>query len=175
MEIEYRIPQEDYTNIKGLVGREISNLCFQKSLANDEDIVAAMVALKSCSGNYIRICTDEWTDTGSEAIDCYRLRVQEVENPAYAFHDKSKEPVQIDTLVIPPTKIVKIDIYEFRDSAGGESVVYDVALLFVGSDRRVLVGIENTSIIGDVYLCFEDAKVEERLRTYSYVRSIENA
>ncbi|WGO99457.1 hypothetical protein QFX18_05200 [Saccharophagus degradans] len=144
-------------------------------MSSDADIVAHMVALKTPNGNYVRICTDEWGDTYREAIDCYRLRAQEVQNPAYAFKAKSKDSVQIDTLSIPPLEISKIDIYEFLDSEGDESVIYDIAFVFEGSGRRILIGIENTSIAGDVYLCCDLASIEERLRGYSYVRSITNA
>ncbi|WP_339075310.1 hypothetical protein [Teredinibacter turnerae] len=175
MKIEYRIPQDDYINIEGLIGGTISSLYYQKSSGFGEDIVAHMVALKIQEESYIRICTDEWSDTYKEAIDCYRLRVQKVENAAYAFKSNTKVPVEIENVSLQPIIIKKIDIYKFKDSEGDESVIYDVALLLIGDQNRVLLGIENTSIAGDIYLYCEQWKIEEKLKQYGHVRSITSA
>ncbi len=175
MKIEYRIPLEDYLNIEGLIGETISSLHYQKSPGCGEDIVAHMFALKVRNNSYIRICTDQWSDTNNEAIDCYRLRVQDVKNPAYAFNSNTKEPVEIESVTLRPIIIEKIDIYEFEDSEGDESGIYDVALSLIGDKRCVLLGIEHTSIAGNIYLYHEQWKIEERLKQYGYVRSITNA
>ncbi len=124
MEIEYRIPLDDCTNIRSLIGVELSEILYRPSTGLSAQIVSHMVILKITEGRHIRIFTDEWSDTQREGINCFRLRAEEVANPAYANSTKTNEPIEIGTLPIQNTIIIGVDIYEFRDSEGDESVIY---------------------------------------------------
>lgn len=173
MELEYRIPQEDYECLELLAGLVVDELFFQRSVQSDQHHSDHMIAIKVAEGDFIRICTDDWADTEKEAIDCYRLRVERVANPAYAFKANSKEAVEIESASIPQIEPQKVELFEFRDHESNESVVYDAALLLVNGAQRVLIGIDGSSIAGDVYFLTEEKAILERLAQYRHVSTIE--
>ena len=173
MELECRIPSEDYENLGRLIGLDVSELLFEKSFDSDPRSCAHMIALKSPEEGFIRFCTDEWDDTYKEAINCYRFRIECLACPTLSIWNISDKPLDIDKILIPEFKVVTIDVYEFRESESGESVVYDAALLLRDDQRpRLLIGIDNSSIVGDVYLAFHDVEINGRLAGYHYLRSI---
>ncbi len=178
--LEYRIPDEDYDVLRLLLGRPLGTLVFQQSCGSCERIVASMIAVPLKNEDFVRFTTDDWGDTSEFAIDCFRMRVQRVRDPAYSYYEATKEPVEIELIPIssPGAPVKRIEVLGFTDRELGdgieESVAYDAGILLHRADATpILIHADSSSIAGDVGLLENGEEITEALERYERRSEIE--
>ena len=176
MHLEFRISNEDLSNLSRLIGTEVNALHYQKMFEDPNGISANIIYVENSEKTFVRVKTDEWSDTFVEAIDCFRLRAELVPNPFETISNESEKEVLFESAFNPVILVNKIDVFEFNESAESESVSFDIALLLSENEENmVLIGINNFSISGDLYFVSAKEKISEMLANYKYVQTVKHA
>ena len=176
MHLEFRISDEDLSNLSRLIGTQVNGLHYQKMFEDPNGMSASMIYVETSEKNFLRIKTDEWSDTLVEAIDCFRLRTELVPNPFETISNESEKEVIFESVFNHAILVNKVDVFEFNESVESESVSFDIALLLSeNEENKVLIGINNASTSGDLYFVSAKEKISEMLANYNYVQTVKHA